>query len=73
MFSDSQRKWMGLNSAILAVFGDPVAHEDDADRAVRAVWEMHQAVSEMSAGLAERTGCAIALACASAGLKTMAV
>jgi class 3 adenylate cyclase len=37
-----------LGDAVMAVFGDPTAHEDDAERAVRAVLEIHAAVDELS-------------------------
>ena len=39
----SVEKFVG--DAVMAVFGIPVAHEDDALRAVRAAWEMREAVS----------------------------
>ena len=36
-----------MGDAILAVFGDPVAHEDDAERAVRAALTIHAAVARV--------------------------
>jgi class 3 adenylate cyclase len=45
-----------LGDAVMAVFGDPVAHEDDAERAVRAVLEIHSAVDTMSISIEPKIG-----------------
>lgn len=37
-----------MGDGLLAVFGIPVAHEDDCERAVRAALEMHATVSELN-------------------------
>lgn len=41
---------------LLAFFGAPVAHEDDAERAVRAALAMQQSMLELSRGLPEQIG-----------------
>jgi class 3 adenylate cyclase len=50
-----------LGDGVLAVFGDPVGHEDDPERAVRAVLAFHTAVDEISEQLEPRIGRPIAL------------
>lgn len=45
-----------MGDAVLMVFGDPVAHEDDAERAVRAALELHAAVDAMRPDLEAVTG-----------------
>jgi class 3 adenylate cyclase/tetratricopeptide (TPR) repeat protein len=42
--------------AIVAVFGAPIAHEDDAERAVRAGLDLVAAVNELSASLRDEIG-----------------
>jgi class 3 adenylate cyclase len=46
-----------LGDAVLATFGWPIAHEDDALRAVHAALELHAAVDRLR--LEVRFGCAI--------------
>ncbi len=37
-----------IGDAVMAVFGSPIAHEDDPDRAIRAALDMHAALSEFN-------------------------
>ena len=50
----SVEKYIG--DAILAVFGVPTAHEDDAARALRAGLEMHDRLAEINPSLKDRYG-----------------
>lgn len=52
-------KYIGDN--VMAVFGAPVAHEDDPDRAVRAAFGMQRAMAELNRELAGEFGLELAL------------
>ncbi len=45
-----------IGDAVMAVFGAPVAHEDDAVRACMAAWDMQANARAFSADLLKRTG-----------------
>ena len=45
-----------IGDAVMAVWGAPVAHEDDAERAVRAGLELVDAVKALGPGIAARAG-----------------
>ena len=45
-----------IGDAVMAVWGAPVAHEDDAERAVRAGLELVDAVRSLGAGIQARAG-----------------
>ncbi|MGZ6339153.1 MAG: AAA family ATPase [Candidatus Limnocylindrales bacterium] len=45
-----------IGDAVMAVWGAPVAHEDDAERAVRAALELVATVGSIGAGVAARAG-----------------
>lgn len=50
-----------LGDAVMAVFGDPVAHEDDPARAVRAALELHEAVEALNRDVEPRIGSPIGM------------
>src|SRR3954468_12190630 len=58
-FGGSVDKFIGDN--VMALFGAPVAHEDDAERAVRAGLGMQQAMEGINEGLRESHGVTLAL------------
>jgi class 3 adenylate cyclase len=53
-YGGSVEKFIG--DAVMAVWGAPVAHEDDAERAVRSALELVEAVRSLAPGLDARAG-----------------
>src|SRR3954463_16455983 len=45
-----------VGDAIIALFGAPIAHEDDAERAVRAALAMQRSIAETQEGVPLRIG-----------------
>jgi class 3 adenylate cyclase len=45
-----------IGDAVMAVWGAPIAHEDDAERAVRAGLELVDAVKTLGSGISARAG-----------------
>ncbi len=58
-YGGSVDKYIGDN--VMTVFGAPVAHEDDAERAVRAALGMQEAMGEINERLASSYGVSLAL------------
>ncbi|MCL4459873.1 MAG: tetratricopeptide repeat protein [Chloroflexi bacterium] len=52
-------KYIGDN--IMALFGAPIAHENDAERAIRAALEMQEELKQISVGLEKRIGRPLAM------------
>ncbi len=53
-FGGTVEKFIG--DAVVAVFGAPIAHEDDPERAVRCALAMHDRLGELNEDLADRAG-----------------
>src|SRR3954471_22094277 len=58
-YGGSVDKYIGDN--VMATFGAPVAHEDDAERAVRAALGMQEAMTEINEDVGRRHGVSFAL------------
>jgi class 3 adenylate cyclase/tetratricopeptide (TPR) repeat protein len=60
------RKYEGFierfaGDGVLVLFGVPRTHEDDAIRAVRAAWEIHQYVDSLSPRYEAKAGCVLSM------------
>ena len=58
-FGGTVDKYIG--DAVMAVFGAPVAHEDDAERAISAAIAMHAAIARLNEDLERRHATRLAL------------
>ena len=58
-FGGTVDKYIG--DAVMAVFGAPVSHEDDAERAISAAIAMHAAIARLNEDLERRHGTRLAL------------